>query len=162
MHPIFIIYFRSETSPSCVAQLLLNYYVLHASCHLPYRTGTLIESSQNALIASTMTAPQPSQDPFLNGKPNHDSLQNLSFMYQANIYLNGLGILPSRTRPQSSEAGPSCVKYNKKHAELRAGETKSGEEEEGSLSGVARRANRGYEYATQHSMLKTYVSPVSR
>ena len=94
------------------------------------------------------------EDPFPNGKPNHDLLQNLSFMYQANIYLNGLGVRPTPVQP--AQAGPSEQTSAKKPKCASDGDVPvSSAERPGPLDAIARRANRGYEYATQHSMLKT-------
>jgi hypothetical protein len=100
-----------------------------------------------------MTTSQPKSDPFPHGKPNHDLLQNLSFMYQANVYLNGLGLRPVQS--QKAEAGPSRLESEGKNQGSHPGNSKSVNREQVSLGAIARRANRGYEYAAEHSMLKT-------
>jgi hypothetical protein len=99
-----------------------------------------------------MTSSPPREDPFPNGKPNHDLVQNLSFIYQANIYLNGLGLRPSQS--QAVEVGPSRHVEENKHKSSNPGDARSASREQ-YLGAIARRANRGYEYAAQHSMLKT-------
>jgi hypothetical protein len=100
-----------------------------------------------------MTTSQSKSDPFPHGKPNHDLLQNLSFMYQANVYLNGLGLRPAQS--QTAEAGPSRLGSEGKGQGSHSGNSKSSNREQVSLGAIARRANRGYEYAAEHSMLKT-------
>lgn len=105
-------------------------------------------------------ATQIPQDPFPNGKPNQDLLQNLSFVYQANIYLSGLGL--GKTTPAFPQAGPgpSTTASIKADPSTGASEKKPSKKSKTdgtgtALDAVARRANRGYKYAARHSMLKT-------
>jgi len=114
------------------------------------------------LDSSVKMSKQIPQDPFPNGKPNQDLLQNLSYVYQANIYLNSLGL--GKTKPAFPEAGPgpstiasakaenaTCTSDKKRSKKSKTDGTGT------ALDAVARRANRGYKYAARHSMLKTYV-----
>lgn len=101
-------------------------------------------------------------DPFPNGKPNQDLLQNLSFVYQANVYLASLGDVQqsaSRLKQQSREqpqAGPSrAPKCPEVQSNRSKGQRSASGDANTGLGAVARRSNRGCKYAVQHSMLKT-------
>jgi hypothetical protein len=89
-------------------------------------------------------------DPFPHGKPNQDLLQNLSFLYQANVYIQSLSAHTNRLVDIAGPSTPRTIKFQGHKVSLPRSNHCDID-----LPAVARRANKGYDTAAKHSMLKT-------